>query len=191
MALIGYPLASDLLATQGFGQGRRRARRGRLINVPDNPALRGLPLARDRPVGQGGRIDDSPSTRRIPYDLLHRLRRERRLADDEQRHDVRRRSSRPTASARSATSRWRRPIRTSSTSAPARPTTASRARTATASGRARTRWRPNAADVKFENIGLRDTQAIARMIVHPKDPNTCGSPRRAISTGRTPSAACS
>ncbi len=29
----------------------------------------------------------------------------------------------------------------------------------------------NAADVKFEYIGLRETQSIARMLVHPKDPN--------------------
>ena len=30
----------------------------------------------------------------------------------------------------------------------------------------------NAADVKFEYVGLQETQSIARMIVHPKDPNT-------------------
>jgi hypothetical protein len=38
----------------------------------------------------------------------------------------------------------------------------------------------DASTVKFEYIGLRETQSIARMIVHPKDPNTCGSRRRAL-----------
>lgn len=69
MALIGYPLASDLLATQGFGQGGGGQARP-MINLPDNPALRGFRWREIGPVGQGARIDDYAFDEKNPYNFF-------------------------------------------------------------------------------------------------------------------------
>ncbi len=43
----------------------------------------------------------------------------------------------------------------------------------------------------FEYVGLKETQSIGRVVVHPKDPNIVTSPPSDICSGRTPSEGCS
>ncbi len=70
-----------------------------MINLPTDPALQGFRWRSIGPVGQGARIDDfavdekNPSTYYIGYAVSGVWK------NDEQRHDVRRRSSTPTAPA--------------------------------------------------------------------------------------------
>ena len=68
-------------------------------------------------------------------------------------------------SLRSATSSWRRRIPASSTSAPANRTTARAPRSAPAS------TSPPTADASSSTSGLKETQTIAKVVAHPKDPN--------------------
>ena len=129
-------------------------------------AAEDVPLPLDRP-GQHGRTHRRHrGVGERSEHHLRRLRGRRRVQVREQRHDVRRRCSRPTAPRRSATSPSIRPTPTSSTSAPARRTTARRRRSATASTRRPTAARPS------RNIGLKETQTIARIVIDPKNPET-------------------
>ena len=107
----------------------------------------------------------SPSPRAIPTSSISAT---RSAASSSPRTTARRssRCSTPTRRRRSATSRFTRPTRTSSTSAPARRTTARRRRSATASTRRPTAGRPS------RNIGLKETQTIARIVIDPKNPET-------------------
>ena len=186
IVLLAAPFMGNVRARQApAGQtAPTPAAAPRLLNAPDHPSLRGFRWREIGPTGQGGRIDDFAVDERNPYRVLRRVRRQRRLAHAQQRHDLRLDLRDATASDRSAISRSRPRIPTSCTSAPAKPTTASRARSATAMWKTTNALAANAADMKFENIGLRDTQSIARVIVHPKDPNIGlgrgdGSPLRA------------
>ena len=135
-------------------------------------------MARDRP-DRPGRPHRRPRRRRkesVP--VLRRLRGRGHLADAEQRHDVRfdlrhvrhGHDRRPRAGALRS--------RTSSTSARAKRTTGSQSSFGNGVWKSTNAMAPNAADVKFEYIGLRETQSIARMHRPSEGSRTSsGSPR--------------
>ena len=76
-----------------------------------------------------------------------------------------RRSSTSIPSRRLATSRWRRRTPTSSTSAPENRTTGRAPRSA------RGVYKSTDGGKEFVYVGLKETQSIGRVVVHPKDPN--------------------
>ena len=62
LLLAGVPLATDLFAQgPGGGPGARP-----MINLPDDPALRGFRWREIGPTGQGGRIDDFAADEKNP-----------------------------------------------------------------------------------------------------------------------------
>ena len=150
-------------------QSPRAPPRGAAAAAADQPVRRSDPASTSsgarsvRPTWAAASTT-SPSSKAIPSHVLRRLRHRRRLEDDEQRHDVDADLRRATRCRRSATSRSRRRIPTSSTSAPASRTTARARRSAPASTSRPTPARPS------KYVGLKDTQSIARIVVHPKDP---------------------
>ena len=95
-----------------------------------------------------------------------------------------RRSSTTRPCCRSARSRSRPPIRTSSTSAPAKGTRATTPRSATASTSRPTR-------AAWTHVGLADSERIARILVDPRNPTSPTSARSDTSGGRTRSAGSS
>ena len=114
----------------------------------------------------GGRIDDIAVDEKQPLHLLPRASPAAGCGRRPTTAPPSRRSSTSTASPRSVTSPSPRRTPTSSTSAPASRTTARARRSAAACTSPPTRGKT------FEYIGLKETQSIARVVVHPKDPNT-------------------
>ena len=94
---------------------------------------------------------------------LHRLRRGRRVQVGRQRRQLPAGLPDVRHARRSATSRFIRRIRTSSTSARANRTIARRRRSATASTRSTDGGKT------FTNIGLKETQTIARIVIDPEE----------------------
>ena len=135
------------------------------INQSDDPILKPFIWRSIGPANMGGRVDDIAVVESDPSHHLHRIRDRRHVEDHEQRHhvdaDLRRRSR----SRRSATSRSRRRIPTSSTSAQAKRTTGRARRSAPAS------TSPSTAARRSRTSASKDTQSIGRIVVHPKDPN--------------------
>jgi hypothetical protein len=169
LILAGSPFAADLFARQGFG-GQDQGPPRPMINLPDNPALRGFKWREIGPVGQGARIDDYAVDEKLPSRFFVGF----------------------------AVSGIARTVNNGTTFdmifetygagtigdlalAPSDPNIlyvgTGEANNRQSSSYGNGVWKStnamaaNAADVKFENIGLKDSQAIARMIVHPKDPN--------------------
>ena len=136
----------------------------------DHPALRGFRWREIGPTGQGGRIDDLAVDEKNPSTFLRRLRGERPVADDEQRHDLRRRSSTTYGAARSATSRSRRPnpnILYVGTGEAEQPPVSS-----FGNGMFKTTNASRQAATSSSSTSACATRSrIARVIVHPKDPN--------------------
>ena len=130
------------------------------------PAAQTVRLALDRPGGHGRTRRRHRRRREQPLDLLRRATRPAASGRPSTTAPRGRRSSTSTRSPPSATSSWRRRTPTSSTSARASRTTVRARRSAPAS------TSPPTAGSKFEYVGLKETQTIAKVVVHPKDPNT-------------------
>ena len=164
VGLAGYPLADHLLAQAGSGQTAPA-----MLHTDNlDPRLRGFRWRSIGPTGQGGRIDDIAVVETTPASVSTfylGLRHRRALEDGQQRHHLRADLRYATARTRSATSRSRRRIRACSTSAQASRTTVRARRSATACSS------PPTPASTFMNIGLRETQSIARVVVHPKNPD--------------------
>ena len=125
-------------------------------------ALRGTEVPADRPLPRRSRHGRGGRGRRAQH-LLLRRRGRRPVEDHRCRHDLEAAVGRfPRGRRRrSARSRWRPPIRTSSMPARARPTSAATSPPATASINRPTPAKPG------RTPGLRDTQVIGRIIVDP------------------------
>ena len=133
----------------GAAEGAEGAGRPR---VPAGRPSRGRPrLARGRRA-------------RRPAHVLRRHRLGRRVEVHGRRDPVEAGLRRPARRARSARSRWRRPTRTSSTSARARPTSAATSPRATAS------TSPPTPGKTWQHVWKQDGQ-IGTMVVHPKNPD--------------------
>jgi hypothetical protein len=170
LALASYPLVSERLAVQAQGGQATANPAPRMINVPTDPALQGFRWREVGPTAQGSRIDDFAYDEKDPYRFFVGY---------------------------SNAGIWRT-LNNATTFDSIFDTygTASIGDLALApsdpnilyvgTGEANNRqsstfgngvWKttnamdPDPAKVTFENIGLRDTQSIARMLVHPKDPN--------------------
>ena len=151
-------------ARRGAGRPGRCPRAGH--QPVDQSAARELPLPLDR-TGEHGRphrrhrgVGSDPNIIYVGYAVGGVFKSENngdvvRAGVRDLRHRVDRRHRDPSAR-----------IRTSCTSAPARRTTGRRRRSATASTR-----RPTAAR-RSRNIGLKETQTIARIVIDPKNPET-------------------
>jgi hypothetical protein len=173
IVLLAAPFMGNVRARQApAGQtAPTPAAAPRLLNAPDHPSLRGFRWREIGPTGQGGRIDDLAVDERNPYQYFVGF----------------------------ATSGVWRTLNNGTTYdsifesygvgsigdltlAPSDPNIlyvgTGEANNRQSSSIGNGMWKTtnalaaNAADVKFEHVGLRDTQAIARVIVHPKDPNT-------------------
>ena len=155
--LVLVPLGAALLS----GQAPSPVRDTTMINRSTDPLLASFRFRSIGPASMGGRIDDIEVRAERSE---HHLRRLRAGGVFKSTTTARRssRSSRRTAARRSATSRSIRPIPTSSTSAPAKRTIGRRRRSATGS------TRPTDGGKTFTNIGLRETQTIARIVIDPK-----------------------
>jgi len=169
LALLAWPFVGGLVAA-AQGGATQTTPPARLLNAPDHPALRGFRWREIGPTGQGGRIDDFAADEKNPYRYFIGF----------------------------ATAGVWRTLNNGTTFdaifesygggsigdlglAPSDPNIlyvgTGEANNRQSSSFGNGVWKStnvmtaNAADVKFENIGLRDTQSIARIIVHPKDPN--------------------
>ena len=165
LAWVGIGLClvgGHALRRPGSAAGARAAAADQPDRRSDPEAVR---LAIDR-SGQHGRPRRRHRRRRKrSQHHLHRIRHRRHLEDARTTARRGRRSSTRIRCRRSAISRSRRRIPTSSMSARARRTTARARRSAPASTSRSTAARA------FQDIGLKDTQSIGRIVVHPKDPN--------------------
>ena len=165
VAAVPLLVATVFPAAQGGGQAAQ-APPAPMINASADPLLKNFRFRSIGPASMGGRIDDIAVSESGSQHHLRRLRGRRRVQVRQQRHDVR-------AGVRDLRHgldrRHRHPpdaTRTSSTSAPASRTTGRRRRSATASTRRPTAARPS------RNIGLKETQTIARIVIDPKTPET-------------------
>ncbi len=171
LLLASYPLLPNLDAREQQAGGATVNQAPRMINQPTDPALRGFRWREVGPTAQGGRIDDLAYDEKDPYRFFVGF---------------------------AVAGIWRT-LNNGTTFdsifdtygtgtigdlalAPSDPNIlyvgTGEANNRQSSSFGNGVWRssnamaPNAADVKFEYIGLRETQSIARMLVHPKDPNT-------------------
>ena len=142
-----------------------------MINRSSNPLLANFRFRSIGPASMGGRIDDIEVVAERPAHHLGRLRRRRRVQVGEQRHDVRAR----VRDVRLRVDRRHRDrsdqSRTSSTSAPAKPN--NRQTSSFGDGI----YKTTDGGKTFTNIGLRETQTIARIVIDPRHPTSSTSRR--------------
>ena len=170
LLLAGSPLASNLLAVEDQGGQATPAQAPRLINKPTDPALQGFRWREIGPTGQGGRIDDFAFDEKDPYRYFvgFAVAGVWRTLNNGTTFD-------------SIFETYGTGTIGDLALAPSDPNVlyvgtgeANNRQSATFGNgvwKSTNAMATNAADVKFEYVGLRETQSIARMIVHPKDPN--------------------
>ena len=170
LALVASPFAAQLLARQaGTAQGSAGGTRP-AINQPTHSALRGFQWREIGPVGQGVRVNDFAVDDRNPYRYFigFAVNGIYRTLNNGTTFD-------------SIFEKYGHGSIGDLTLAPSDPNIlyvgSGEANNRQSSSYGNGVWKStnamaaNAAEVTFENIGLKDTQAIARVIVHPKDPN--------------------
>jgi hypothetical protein len=171
LLLASYPLLPDLIAVGQQGGGATVNPASRMINQPTDPALRGFRWREIGPTGQGGRIDDYAFDEKDPYRYFvgFAVAGVWRTLNNGTTFD-------------SIFETYGTGTIGDLALAPSDPNIlyvgTGEANNRQSSSFGNGVWKstnamaPNAAEVKFEYVGLRETQSIARMIVHPKDPNT-------------------
>ncbi len=170
LALLTSPFVSQLVARQaGSAQGSAGGARP-VINVPQHPALKGFKWREIGPVGQGVRVNDFAVDERNPYRYFigFAVNGIYRTMNNGTTFD-------------SIFETYGGGTIGDLTLAPSDPNIlyvgSGEANNRQSSSYGNGVWKStnamaaNAADITFTNIGLKDTQAIARVIVHPKDPN--------------------
>ena len=164
--LTGVWVSSSARSGGGMiAQGPQQdARRRRAINQTDDPLLKRFVWRSIGPVAMGGRIDDVAVVESDPSTFYIGLRDRRHLEDGEQRHDVRAGIRRTTRCRPSATSRSRPSDRNIIYVGTGEPN--NRQSSSFGGGV----FKSTDGGKKFTFVGLKETQTIAKIAVHPKDP---------------------
>jgi photosystem II stability/assembly factor-like uncharacterized protein len=167
LVALASPLVANLLA-QGGGQTPPPA--AKVINLPDDPMLRGFRWRSIGPTGQGGRIDDFAVDEKNPYTYFIGF-----AVSGVWRTTNNGTTFTPIFDTYGVSSIGDLALAPSDPNILFVGTGEANNRQTSSFGNGL--WKSvnaataNAADIKFEKVGLADTQSIARIIVHPKDPN--------------------
>ena len=129
------------------------------------PILQGLEARSIGPANMGGRIADLAVVESDPTTFYVAAAARRRVEDHRRRRHLEARLRRPADACASAPSRSPRRTRTSSTSAPARPTRGTRVTWGDGV------YRSADGGKTWKHCGLKDTQHIGRIVVHPTNPD--------------------
>jgi hypothetical protein len=169
-AIVASPLLAGIVARAQAPAVAQTATPPRVLNRPTNPQLQGFRWRSIGPTGQGGRIDDFAMNEKAPFTYFvgFAVSGLWRTVNNGTTYD-------PIFDSHGTSSIGDLALAPSDPNILYVGTGEANNRQSSSFGNGV--WKStnaataNAADITFVNVGLKDTQSIARIIVHPKDPN--------------------